>query len=127
MKKLKKVGKTAKTKLKGNQTYSRMKRKSIKQSKFIPDVIKEYQNIPSPHNTSQFLIANNSTSFYPEEEDDSDLNHNYIDLNPTFPHITDIIKEEELNQIFQDPYFEDELNSTAANSIQNSEIKLPIE
>ena len=127
MKKLKKVGKGAKFKQKGTKLISRMKKKIVKKSKFIPQLIKEYPDIPSPHNTSQYLIANNSSSFCPEEEDDSDNNHTYLDLSPTFPYITDIIKTEELNELFQSQNLDLDLNSTAANSMEFPEIKLPLE
>lgn len=127
MKKLKKVRKASKPKPKGSPKYLPKKKKCLKLSKIIPNT-KEFQNNPTPHNTSQFLIANNSSSFYAEEDDDdSDVNHNFIDLSPTFPFITDILKAEELNQIFKNPNLDLELNSTAANSMDYSDIKLPLE
>ena len=120
MKKLKKINEAPKTKQKKIKTFLRVKRNLIAKVKFSPKVIKKYSNMSSPYNTSQFLIANNSSSFYPEE-DDSDIHHNFLDLNPTFPCITDIIKEEEINQIFKDSNLDLELNSTAANSMNISE------
>ena len=127
MKKLKKVRKASKKNPKGSQKYLLKKKKSVKLSKITPNIIKEFQNNPTPHNTSQFLIANNSSSFYAEEDDDSDVNHNFIDLSPTFPFITDILKTEELYEIFKNPNLDLELNSTAANSMDYSDIKLPLE
>lgn len=126
MKKLKKINEAPKTKQKKIKTFLRVKRNLIAKVKFSPKVIKKYSNMSSPYNTSQFLIANNSSSFYPEE-DDSDIHHNFLDLNPTFPCITDIIKEEEINQIFKDSNLDLELNSTAANSMNISENKFPWE
>lgn len=126
MKKLKKINEAPKTKQKKIKTFLRVKRNLIANVKFSPKVIKKYSNMSSPYNTSQFLIANNSSSFYPEE-DDSDIHHNFLDLNPTFPCITDIIKEEEINQIFKDSNLDLELNSTAANSMNISENTFPWE
>ena len=126
MKKLKKINEAPKTKQKKIITFLRVKRNLIAKVKFSPKVIKKYSNMSSPYNTSQFLIANNSSSFYPEE-DDSDIHHNFLDLNPTFPCITDIIKEEEINQIFKDSNLDLELNSTAANSMNISENTFPWE
>ena len=124
MKKLKKINEAPKTKQKKIKTFLRVKRNLIAKVKFSPKVIKKYSNMSSPYNTSQFLIANNSSSFYPEE-DDSDIHHNFLDLNPTFPCITDIIKEEEINQIYSN--LDLELNSTAANSMNISENTFPWE
>ena len=126
MKKLKKINEAPKTKQTKIKTFLRVKRNLIAKVKFSPKVIKKYSNMSSPYNTSQFLIANNSSSFYPEE-DDSDIHHNFLDLNPTFPCITDIIKEEEINQIFKDSNLDLELNSTAANSMNISENTFPWE
>lgn len=126
MKKLKKINEAPKTKQKKIKTFLRVKRNLIAKVKFSPKVTKKYSNMSSPYNTSQFLIANNSSSFYPEE-DDSDIHHNFLDLNPTFPCITDIIKEEEINQIFKDSNLDLELNSTAANSMNISENTFPWE
>ncbi len=126
MKKLKKINEAPKTNQKKIKTFLRVKRNLIAKVKFSPKVIKKYSNMSSPYNTSQFLIANNSSSFYPEE-DDSDIHHNFLDLNPTFPCITDIIKEEEINQIFKDSNLDLELNSTAANSMNISENTFPWE
>ena len=126
MKKLKKINEAPKTKQKKIKTFLRVKRNLIAKVKFSPKVIKKYSNMSSPYNTSQFLIANNSSSFYPEE-DDSDIHHNFLDLNPTFPCITDIIKEEEINQIFKDSNLDLELNSTATNSMNISENTFPWE
>ena len=126
MKKLKKINEAPKTKQKKIKTFLRVKRNLIAKVKFSPKVIKKYSNMSSPYNTSQFLIANNSSSFYPEE-DDSDIHLNFLDLNPTFPCITDIIKEEEINQIFKDSNLDLELNSTAANSMNISENTFPLE
>ena len=126
MKKLKKINEAPKTKQKKIKTFLRVKRNLIAKVKFSPKVIKKYSNMSSPYNTSQFLIANNSSSFYPEE-DDSDIHHNFLDLNPTFPCITDIIKEEEINQIFKDSNLDLELNSTAAISMNISENTFPWE
>ena len=128
MKKLKKVSKASKLKPKGSQKYLTKKKKSVKVIKLVRNITNKYQNIPTPHNSSQFIIANNSSSFYPEEEEnDSEVNHNFLDLSPTFPFITDILKTEELNQIFKNPNLDLEFNSTAANSMDYSEIKLPLE
>lgn len=79
MKKLKKVLKSPKLNSKETPKLLSHKRKSETNIDDFQCDIKKPKDILSPHNTTQFLIANNSTSFYPEEEDDLDIN---ISLNP---------------------------------------------
>ena len=88
MKNLKKVGKHAKTKSKKRKAILNLRKNPERKIKLIPSVIKEKPEIFSPHNTSEYLIANNSSSFLSEEDEDID-----IDLNPD-PFISFIEKED---------------------------------
>ena len=77
--------------------------------------MKEIPEIFSPHNTTGYLIENNSSPFIPEEEDlDIDLSPEPI--LPSIDTYSDLIKIE--NQIIEIkcPNLELELASTAAQS-----------
>ena len=77
-----------------------------------------------PHNTSQFLISNNSTPFYPEEEDDLDLSFAPTPLNLLIDPYTDIIKIDSENMEIKNINNELELASTAAQSQDFTDMKL---
>ncbi len=67
--------------------------KSLNKKKFlIKSKLQNTKEILSPHNTSQYLISNNSTPFYPEEEDDLDISFTPTPLNLFIDPFTDIIK-----------------------------------
>ena len=123
MKKLKKVCNHSKYKPKKRLVFLSLRRKSQRKFKLIPNLIHEIPEILSPHNTTGYLIENNSSSFFPEEED---LN---IDLSPEpiLPCIdtySDLLKIENQNIDIKFPNLELELASTAAQSQDLSASKL---
>ena len=123
MKKLKKVCKHSKSKPKKRIIFLSLRRKSQRKFKLIPNLIHGIPEILSPHNTTGYLIENNSSSFFPEEED---LN---IDLSPEpiLPCIdtySDLLKIENQNIEIKFPNLELELASTAAQSQDFSASKL---
>ena len=126
MKNLKKVGKHAKTKSKKRKAILNLRKNPERKLKLIPSVITEKPEIFSPHNTSEYLIANNSSSFLSEEDEDID-----IDLNPdpfiSFIEKEDLIKIENQNLENKEPNLELELASTAAQSQDFSYSKLSFE
>jgi hypothetical protein len=95
------------------------KRKRIpKQRKKIKHTESPSENIPeilSPKNTTQYLISNNSTSFYPEEDDDLDLNINDPFAFQIKPY-EKIIQKQNQNIEKKLPSLELELVSTSAQS-----------
>ena len=95
------------------------KRKRIpKQRKKIKHTESPAENIPeilSPKNTTQYLISNNSTSFYPEEDDDLDLNINNPFAFQIEPY-EKIIQKQNQNIEKKLPSLELELVSTSAQS-----------
>ena len=110
MKKMKKVHRTSKPKSKIIRANLRKKficKKSSINSKFL----KTQELVLSPLNTSQYLISNNSTPFYPEE------------IGP-YPQYAKIDAE---NSEMKNTSLELELASTAAQSQDFSEIKKPEE
>ena len=78
----------------------------------------------SPHNTSQFLISNNSTPFYPEEEDDLDISFAPTPLNLLIDPYTDMFKFGNENMESKNSNNELELASTAAQSQDFTDMKL---
>ena len=128
MKKTLKVSRTSKQKSK----RSHLILKTIKSPTKKKSLIKfNSQNTPelflSPHNTSQFLISNNSTPFYPEEEDDLDIDFIPTPLNLSIDPYTDIIKIGTENMELKNSNNELELASTAAQSQDFSDMKLTAE
>ena len=123
MKKLKKVSKSPKSKPKKLRILYRLRKKSQKKTNVIESPLKDIQDILSPKNTTQYLISNNSTSFYQEEEDDLD-----IDLNQSssmqIDTYMDLIQKENINLDFKLFKLESEIVSTSAQSQENSEPKL---
>ena len=125
MKKTLKVSRTSKSKSKRSHLILK-KIKSPSKKKFL--IKSNSQNtqdlVISPHNTSQFLISNNSTPFYPEEEDDLDLSFAPNPLNLLIDPYTDIIKIDSENMEIKNINNELELASTAAQSQDFTDMKL---
>lgn len=117
-----------KPKPKRRLVFLSLKKKSKKNYKFLKSPIEDSINILSPHNTSEFLISNNSDPFYPEEEDDLDIE---INPNPFLPKLDiypDLIKNEYENIEMKDSHLELlELASTAAQSQDFTDRKLSFE
>ena len=124
MKNLKKVGKYTKIKTKKRKAILNLRRIPKRKIKLIPSVIKENPEIFSPHNTSEYIIANNSSSFLSEEDEDIDINPE-----PFIPFLekNDLIKMENQNSENKEPSLELELASTAAQSQDFSFRKLSFE
>jgi len=102
--------------------------KSLNKKKFlIKSKLQNTKEILSPHNTSQYLISNNSTPFYPEEEDDLDISFTPTPLNLFIDPFTDIIKIDSVNTELKNSNLELELASTAAQSQDFTEMKLTTE
>ena len=102
--------------------------KSLNKKKFlIKSKLQNTKEILSPHNTSQYLISNNSTPFYPEEEDDLDISFTPTPLNLFIDPFTDIIKIDSENTELKNSNLELELASTAAQSQDFTEMKLTTE
>ena len=125
MKKTLKVSRTSKSKSKRSHLILK-KIKSPSKKKFL--IKSNSQNtldlVLSPHNTSQFLISNNSTPFYPEEEDDLDLSFVPTPLNLLIDPYTDIIRIDSENMEIKNINNELELASTAAQSQDFTDMKL---
>ena len=127
MKKSKKC--TNSSKLKKNTPTKIKRRRICKKFSISHYSFKKIPQIFSPHNTTQYLIENNSSPFYIDEneEDDFDLN---LNLNP-------LLSLDSGNAIFssctQDSlesknlYSENELASTAAQSMEFQNFKVCIE
>ena len=115
-----------KPKPKRRLVFLSLKKKSKKNFKFLKSPIEDSINILSPYNTSQFLISNNSDPFYPEEEDDLDIE---INPNSFLPKLyPDSIKNEYENIEMKDSHLELlELASTAAQSQDYTDRKLSFE
>jgi hypothetical protein len=126
MKNLKKVGKYTKIKTKKRKAILNLRRIPKRKIKLIPSVIKEKPEIFSPHNTSEYLIANNSSSFLSEEDEDIDIDFNPEPFIP-FSEKNDLIKMENQNSENKEPSLELELASTAAQSQDFSFRKLSFE
>ena len=126
MKKMKKVHRTSKPKSKIIPANHRKKficKKSSINSKFL----KTQELVLSPLNTSQYLISNNSTPFYPEEEDDLDFNFDPTPLELAIGPYPQYAKIDAENSEMKNTSLELELASTAAQSQDFSEIKKPEE
>ena len=126
MKKMKKVHRTSKPKSKIIRANLRKKficKKSSINSKFL----KTQELVLSPLNTSQYLISNNSTPFYPEEEDDLDFNFDPTPLELAIGPYPQYAKIDAENSEMKNTSLELELASTAAQWQDFSEIKKPEE
>jgi hypothetical protein len=127
MKKTMKVSRTSKQKSKRIHLILKTI-KSLNKKKFlIKSKLQNTKEILSPHNTSQYLISNNSTPFYPEEEDDLDISFTPTPLNLFIDPFTDIIKIDSENTELKNSNLELELASTAAQSQDFTEMKLTTE
>ena len=127
MKKTLKVSRTSKPKSKRSHLILK-KIKSLARKKFlIKSKMCNTQDFLSPHNTSQYLISNNSTSFYPEEKDDLDIDLNPTPLSLLIDPYNDIVKIDSENTEFKNSNLELELASTAAQSQDFTEMKLTSE
>ena len=82
----------------------------------------EIPEILSPHNTTGYLIENNSSSFFPEEDLNIDLSPEPI--LPCIDTYSDLLKIENQNIDIKFPNLELELASTAAQSQDLSASKL---
>lgn len=125
MKKTLKVSRTSKSKSKRSHLILK-KIKSLPKKKFL--IKSSLQNTQelflSPHNTSQFLISNNSTPFYPEEEDDLDINFSPTPMNLFIDPYTDIIKIDNEYMELKSTNNGLELASTTAQSQDFNDMKL---
>ena len=127
MKKTMKVSRTSKQKSKRIHLILKTI-KSLNKKKFLVKFkLQNTKEILSPHNTSQYLISNNSTPFYPEEEDDLDISFTPTPLNLFIDPFTDIIKIDSVNTELKNSNLELELASTAAQSQDFTEMKLTTE
>ena len=125
MKKLKNIGKYSKSKPKKRIVFLGFRRKPKRKSKLIPTLIKEIPEILSPRNTTGYLFEYNSSTFYPKEELDIDLN---LDLEfPLVDAHSDLIKMENENLEIKEPPLMLELVSTAAQSQDLRDSKLSFE
>ena len=125
MKKTLKVSRTSKSKSKRSHLILKKIKSPSKKKFLIKSNSKNTQDLVlSPHNTSQFLISNNSTPFYPEEEDDLDLSFVPTPLNLLIDPYTDIIKIGSENMEIKNINNELELASTAAQSQDFTDMKL---
>ena len=125
MKKTLKVCRTSKQKSKRSHLILKAIKSLSKKKFLIKSISSNTQELfLSPHNTSQFLISNNSTPFYPEEEDDLDISFTPTPLNLCFDPETDIIKFGDENMEIKNTNNELELASTAAQSQDFTDMKL---
>ena len=100
--------------------------KSLSKKKFLinSSSLNTQELFLSPHNTSQFLISNNSTPFYPEEEDDLDISFAPTPLNLLIDPYTDMFKFGNENMESKNSNNELELASTAAQAQDFTDMKL---
>ena len=100
--------------------------KSLSKKKFLinSSSLNTQELFLSPHNTSQFLISNNSTPFYPEEEDDLDISFAPTPLNLLIDPYTDMFKFGNENMEIKNSNNKLELASTAAQSQDFTDMKL---
>jgi hypothetical protein len=109
---------------------TKIKRRRIhKKYNLIQYSLKDIPQILSPHNTTQYLIENNSSSFYfdENEEDNFDID---LNLNPLLSFdsgntIFSMIIQE--NSDLKNSHPEYELDSTAAQSQEFQNFKLSVE
>ena len=124
MKKTLKVSRTLKSKSKRHLILKKIKSLSKKKFQIKSSSQNTQELFLSPHNTSQFLISNNSTPFYPEEEDDLDISFIPTPLNLFIDPYTDIIKFGNENMEIKNSNNELELASTAAQSQDFTDMQL---
>ena len=105
------------------------RRRIIKKINLIKYSLEDIPQILSPHNTTQYLIENNSSPFYfdENEEDNFDIS---LNLNPFISSdsgnivLSSLIQE---NTDLKNSYPEYELASTAAQSQEFQNFKLSVE
>ena len=124
MKKTMKVSRTSKQKSKRSHLILKTIKLLNKKKFLIKSTLQNTQEILSPHNTSQYLISNNSTPFYPEEEDDLDISFAPTPLNLLIDPYTDMFKFGNENMEIKNSNNELELASTAAQSQDFTDMKL---
>ena len=125
MKKTLKVCRTSKKKSKRSHLILKTIKSLSKKKFLIKSISSNTQELfLSPHNTSQFLISNNSTPFYPEEEDDLDISFAPTPLNLLIDPYTDMFKFGNENMEIKNSNNELELASTAAQSQDFTDMKL---
>ena len=125
MKKKLKVCRTSKPKSKRSHLILKTIKSLSKKKFLIKSISQKTQDLfLSPHNTSQFLISNNSTPFYPEEEDDLDISFAPTPLNLLIDPYTDMFKFGNENMEIKNSNNELELASTAAQSQDFTDMKL---
>ena len=127
MKQSKKCRKSPKKKK--NSERGRKIRKNTTETSIEQCPLRHMPLILSPHNTTQYLIENNSSPFYLDDEEPEEYDLN-LSLNPFMSlesKITSFNSFNEEESIFKDLPFFNELASTAANSQEFTKLKLPIE
>ena len=127
MKKYKKC--TNSSRMKKNTSPKIKRRRICKKFKIGQYSLKDMPQIFSPHNTTQYLIENNSSPFYFDEDDDEDFDLN-LNLNPIRSldsriTIFSAISQEGLD--LKNMISDNELASTAAQSQEFQDYKLYIE
>lgn len=126
MKKLKKVAQRPHIMSKKRKVFLSLRKNQKKKSKIIKSFVKIFPEIQSPHNTTNFLIANNSSSFLPNEDDLSlDLSQEF--LFPIIQRYPDLIKLENNNEEMKDTNLELRLASTSEQSKDFHENKISLE
>ena len=117
------------SRMKKNYATKIKRRRIHKKYNLIQYSLKDIPQILSPHNTTQYLIENNSSSFYfdENEEDNFDID---LNLNPLLSFdsgntIFSVIIQE--NSDLKNSHPEYELASTAAQSQEFQNFKLSVE
>ena len=115
---------------KKKDTLTKIKRRRIhKKFNLVQYSLKDIPQMLSPHNTTQYLIENNSSPFYfdENEEDSFDINLNlnpFISLDSGNTVLSSLIQE---NFDLKNSHPEYELASTAAQSQEFQNFKLSVE
>ena len=115
--------------MKKNISIKMKGRRINKKLSMIRYSLKNLAQVPSPHNTTQYLIENNSSPFYFDEDEEEDFNLD-LNLNPMLSlHsgntiLSSIVRAE--NDL-KDTHSENELVSTAAQSQEFQNFKFSVE
>ena len=115
------------SRLKKNISTKIKKRRIHKKFNLIKYSLKDIPQIFSPHNTTQYLIENNSSPFYLDEDEEEDFNLN-LNLNPLLSldsgnTFLSSFAQEEIKVSYPD----NELASTEAQSQEFQNFKLSVE
>ena len=115
------------SRLKKNISTKIKKRRIHKKFNLIKYSFKDIPQIFSPHNTTQYLIENNSSPFYFDEDEEEDFNLN-LNLNPLLSldsgnTFLSSFAQEEIKVSYPD----NELASTEAQSQEFQNFKLSVE